>query len=175
MGTFDYWVREDVPSGGELLISYGGKCNSLYLLHYGFVLPGISSRVPPLSTVRLAMALDTDVPDREWRTRWLKKARLVDDGDTLASEEFELKATFASGENMLAYARLLSLPWAGEDFLRTVKRSCRVYSTPPKCETPLGLDIEAAAIQRCLLAVDSALSHYDTSLEEDESMISTLS
>ena len=33
--TLDYWAQEDVAAGGELLISYGGKCNSQYLLHYG--------------------------------------------------------------------------------------------------------------------------------------------
>lgn len=175
--TLDFWVREDVPAGSELLISYGGKCNSQYLLHYGFALPTISSRVPPLSTVRLALDLDPDVPDRAWRERWLMKQRLQEDADTLVPEEFELKATFAGNgaENFLSYARLLSLPSTGEDFLRTVKRSCRMYSTPPKCDKPLGLSIEAAAIRRGLLAVTEALSRYDTSLEEDESILLTLS
>lgn len=176
--TLDYWVREDVPEGGELLISYGGKCNSQYLLHYGFSVANVSSRWPPVSTVRVAMDLDADVPDREERERWLLKKRLRDEESKLTPEEFELKPDKFKGggaEHMLGYARLLSLP-GGDEFRRRTKneRSCRIFATPPRCENPMGLENERAALQRCLAAVSAAQRAYPTSLAEDAALLAEL-
>merc|ERR1712046_285090 len=96
--TLDYWVLENVTSGSEMLISYGGKCNSAYLLHYGFTLPNVWSRQPPVSTVRILMSLDNEVPDHAQKEAWIKN------GD---------------GEKMLGYARLLELPQ--DDFDRRIR------------------------------------------------------
>mmetsp|Transcript_95936 Transcript_95936/g.277047 ORF Transcript_95936/g.277047 Transcript_95936/m.277047 type:complete len:549 (+) Transcript_95936:85-1731(+) len=175
--TLDYRALEDVQAGSELLISYGGKCNSQYLLHYGFTMPNVSTRWPPVSTVRVGMGLDPDVPDREARERWLLKAKLQDEG-RLAPEEFELKANTwknSGAEAMLAYARLLSLP-AGAEFDRKVNgRSCRRFGSPPRCEQPMGLSNEEAALRRCLAAIDKAMAGYPTTLEEDEALLPSLS
>jgi len=176
--SFEYKALEDVPAGSEILISYGGKCNSQYLLSYGFTIPNVSKRWPPVSTVRVEMALDAEVPEREPRQRWLLKSRLQEVDGELAPEEFELKAnTFkaAGAENMLAYARLLSLP-GGDEFERRVKsRSCSRYATPPHCQQAMGLENELAAVKRSVHAVDAALAAYPTTLEEDEELLPTLS
>eukprot|EP00928_Gymnodinium_smaydae_P078848 TRINITY_DN62911_c0_g1_i1.p1 TRINITY_DN62911_c0_g1~~TRINITY_DN62911_c0_g1_i1.p1 ORF type:complete len:589 (+),score=97.27 TRINITY_DN62911_c0_g1_i1:73-1767(+) len=172
--TLDYWVREDVPQGEELLISYGAKCNSQYLLHYGFALPGVRDREPPLSTVRVAVPVDAGVPDRAKREAWLVKSRLLDAGSPLPPEEFELKAKWVGSgpDHMIGYARLLSLP-GGDEFTRRMKSgSCRAFSTPPRCDQPLGLEIEKAALQRCKDAVSNALRSFPTTLEEDEILLS---
>lgn len=175
--TLDYRALEDVPAGSEILISYGSKCNSQYLLHYGFTTLNVSSRQPPVSTVRVAIALDADVPDRENREKWLLKARLKEPGDILEPEEFELKANSFKGagvENMLGYARLLSLQ-EGKEFEQNIKgRSCRRFATPPRCDL-LSLENERLALNRCLVAVEGSLAAYPTTLEQDEDLLPSLS
>merc|ERR1712194_334709 len=175
--TLDYAALEDVPAGSEILISYGGKCNSQYLMHYGFTVPNVSSRWPPVSTVRVGMDLDADVPDREARERWLLRARLKEDEEKLDPEDFELKAnTFknAGADMMLSYARVLSLP-AGDEFDKRMKagRACKRFSTPPKCDI-LSIDNERSALNRCLAVVETALAAYPTTLEEDEDLLRSL-
>merc|ERR1712046_199242 len=133
--TLDYWVLENVTSGSEMLISYGGKCNSAYLLHYGFTLPNVWSRQPPVSTVRILMSLDNEVPDHAQKEAWLlKQKRTEEDVTELEPEEFELKAAWiknGDGEKMLGYARLLELPQ--DDFDRRIRsRTCKQFTTPPR-------------------------------------------
>eukprot|EP00971_Amphidinium_carterae_P048384 953667-Amphidinium_carterae.1 len=172
--TLDFWTREEVQKGSELLISYGGKCNSEYLLHYGFAAPDIHSRQPPLSTVRLLLDLDEGVQDRAQLQKLLLKSRLKEEGP-LEPEEFRLKAAWkgSEAEQLIAYARLLSMSYT-EVVQRFRTRSCREFSTPPRCEQAMGLENEQLALTRCLKAVDVALSAYPTSVEEDESLIPTL-
>eukprot|EP00927_Polykrikos_kofoidii_P035269 TRINITY_DN29856_c0_g1_i1.p1 TRINITY_DN29856_c0_g1~~TRINITY_DN29856_c0_g1_i1.p1 ORF type:complete len:588 (-),score=72.85 TRINITY_DN29856_c0_g1_i1:83-1846(-) len=170
--TLDYWAKEDVPRGEELLISYGGKCNSQYLLHYGFAMPGIDKRQPPLSTVRIPFDLDDTIPDRDAREMWLAKNQLKTD-----VEEFEVSTTAAGSgfQNMLGYARLLVIPFA-DNFDRTLKaRGCRVFAMPPRCEQPLSLDVEQAALKLCISVVRRALAAYPTTLEEDEVLLNSTS
>jgi len=174
--TLDYWARENVSAGQEMLISYGSKCNSQYVLHYGFALPNVSTRSPSPSTVRLPMPVDVNVDQREARVRWLLKNRMKDEDTVLEPEEFDLKMSWrgGGGENMLGYARLLSLP-GGEEFNRMVKgRSCRSFSIPPRCEHAISLENERAALTRCLQVVESALTGYPTSVDEDDALLPTL-
>merc|ERR1719313_2315440 len=104
------------------------------------------------------MDLDAEVPDRESRERWLLKRKTFSEEGRLAPEEFELKANnFKNGgaAHMLGYARLLSLS-GGEEFDRRVTgtygKACREFSSPPRCEQPLSLENEKAALRRCLRA-----------------------
>eukprot|EP00747_Dinoflagellata_sp_TGD_P210648 gnl/TRDRNA2_/TRDRNA2_83912_c0_seq1.p1 gnl/TRDRNA2_/TRDRNA2_83912_c0~~gnl/TRDRNA2_/TRDRNA2_83912_c0_seq1.p1 ORF type:complete len:569 (-),score=106.36 gnl/TRDRNA2_/TRDRNA2_83912_c0_seq1:224-1930(-) len=177
--TLDYWVLENVSAGSEMLISYGGKCNSAYLLHYGFTLPNVWSRKPPVSTVRILASLDDEVPDRAKKEAWLLRQKMTESDVTeLEPEEFELKAAWiksGDGEKLLGYARLLELP-TGDDFERRMKsRTCKQFTTPPRCEQAISLANELAALQRCLGVVKAALDGYPTTLDEDVALLPSLS
>lgn len=123
----------------------------------------------------MPLDLDDEVPDRERRMQWLLKNRMREEETVLEPEEFDLKMSWRSGgaQNMLGYARLLSIP--KEDFDRAVKgRSCRSYSIPPRCESPMSLENERAALGRVYRGVEQALRRYPTTLEEDEALIPRL-
>jgi len=171
--SLDYWVREEVSAGQELLISYGTKSNGEYLLHYGFAVQGLPQRSYPVCTVRVVVNLD-GVLDHDAKRKWLIKAAFTPT-KVHKPYEFTLRDTWEKDPaNMLAYARLLELP-----DIDAVKKAtgpgttnCKRISVPPGlCAQPISLVNERAALARCLSVVDSAMKAYPTSLEEDEAIL----
>lgn len=174
--TLDYWVREDVPAGGELLISYGAKSNALYLLHYGFAVAGLPQRNFSVCTTKVPLDLD-EIPDQAAKRKWLIKAAFTPVKDH-SPAEFDLSDTWNKElEKMIAHARLLVLPTI-QDLERKVASpasSCTKIAMPCQCKSPVSITNEREALSRCLDTVQNNLRAYPTTLEEDEAMLPELS
>lgn len=174
--SLDYWVREEVLAGQELLISYGTKSNGEYLLHYGFAVQGLPQRAYPVCNVRIVVNLD-GVQDKEAKRKWLIKAAFTPT-KVHKPYEFVLRDTWEKDPaNMLAYARLLELPDIDAVKKATAPGStnCKRISVPPGlCAQPISLANERAALKRCISVINGATGAYPTTLEEDEALIPSL-
>merc|ERR1711974_234753 len=51
---------------------------------------------------------------------------------------------------------------------------CRQFSSPPRCEKTININVERQALRRCHNAIKAALDAYPTTLEEDELLLPTL-
>jgi len=171
--TLDYWVRENVSAGGELLISYGTKSNAEYLLHYGFAVPGLPQRNYSVCTTKVPVDLE-GVPDEEGKRKWLIKASFSPVSD-YEPVEFQLTTLWdRNAERMMAHARLLVIPTIEELTQQISRGVCDKYGVPPQCPKTLSVANEVAALRRCLRVVQTSLAAYPTKLEQDEALMPTL-
>eukprot|EP00933_Yihiella_yeosuensis_P031098 TRINITY_DN24636_c0_g1_i1.p1 TRINITY_DN24636_c0_g1~~TRINITY_DN24636_c0_g1_i1.p1 ORF type:complete len:578 (-),score=73.39 TRINITY_DN24636_c0_g1_i1:371-2020(-) len=176
--TFDYRALKKIYAGDEVLVSYGPKGNSDFILNYGFAVQNVSGK-NAASTVLVQIPLDDEVEHREDREQWLKqvKARNLgnDPDEALEPPEFELKATLEGSDvqDMFGYARLISLPSA--NLVRRVQQGSCSQDWPPKCKRIIGLANERAMLKRLARIIDTHLDAYPTSVEQDENLIPSLS
>lgn len=168
--TMDFSMQQSVSEGEELFNNYGTHNLTQGLMDYGFVPIDIQ---PGLSTVKVKFFIDQDMPDREQRERRLAENRSNADGAVLSAEEFELRAAWrgSDGQFMIGYARLLSLPSGDEFESRIENEQCTLSARHPRCDRPLNVENERAALKRCLQALQDTLAGYSTSLEDDDALL----
>eukprot|EP00811_Abedinium_folium_P001004 NODE_1091_length_2609_cov_8.138598.p1 GENE.NODE_1091_length_2609_cov_8.138598~~NODE_1091_length_2609_cov_8.138598.p1 ORF type:complete len:516 (+),score=135.81 NODE_1091_length_2609_cov_8.138598:280-1827(+) len=168
-----FTALEAVPKGAVVLTSYGAQCNSKYLLHYGFSVPGVLDRKPAIASVRLRIGVLEDATDREEKLQLVMNSLSSSDDDSgfsLFSVTMSLARLDAS--DMLGYLRLLSARWSSvHQGLKS--QTCRKYTSPPRCDRPFSLQSEATALQWLLRIVIDAEHAYPTTLEEDNELLAS--
>lgn len=169
--TFDNSVQgftmtslTNLKPGQQVMDSYGKKCNSKFLMHYGFTVESNreeDGRCMNERSITVALRPAEDDPIRSARLRFLARAQRT----FTVTMTFDEKPT----SEMLSYLRVAACSEAQLAELSDGGRSGYNLNSYPV--RPLTIESELAALDILADACAAELAQYPTTLAEDEDML----
>jgi len=151
--AFVVYTVKEVPRGAELQAGYGSKCNSRFLLNYGFAL-----EENPENRAALHFTVEDDGP------QGARKRTLLGllPGDQQFSRQASVSYDDKDTRRLFASLRTVC---ATEEELK------QMDAVPQAAAQPLGVRNEEAVLQRLARSSEDGLRGFDTTLEEDDGLL----
>jgi len=162
---FTITAINEMPIGKQVFDSYGQKCNSRFLLNYGFAVE--NNRDPDgkcHNEVRLFFDLDQNDPN------YGTKCGLLPGQLTGRGIRVSMRCTDKSTKEALSYMRFIHAATNEVVLLPVMDRNYDLEETPIE---PLSISTEIEVLKMMKRLCEEQLAQYPTTLEEDNARLAT--
>lgn len=160
-------AMEDIPEGREIFDSYGKKCNSRFLMNYGFVMEDNEANEYPLS-----ISFDENCPSYE------EKKALVSN-DFLLNKKFRIGLNFFESQVIDLFSYLRFMMFDGDmNLLMTIISNNQNTIFEEMIPSfyyvePITKELEISVLKEISRLCLSALAEYPTTEKEDQEILNT--
>jgi histone-lysine N-methyltransferase SETD3 len=159
---FTIHALEDIAAGDQVFDSYGKKCNSRFLLNYGFTVDYNRDDDTGINHNEVRVEVSLRGADRDpW---WMQRQLLLDGAGEIRPVRLSTSAAHSGTREALSFCRFACAAGAELASIPPLREDVDLSRRPI---LPLSCETEARALEHLARACQRQLAAYPTTLEED--------